>query len=152
MKVRQILRHKWVVPVAALVLVFAIGAGAWAATSTSPNSTSGTTAPTVTGNTANIPDCGLGGLFGLGHMRGFPGNNEQAQGLREKAQTRSESVLKLVREKMSAEDQATFDKLMEQREAQQEALQKAMEDLRNTNQQLRELTDKYLAPDESISG
>lgn len=149
MKVGQILRHKWVVPIAALILVFAIGAGAWAATDTSDDSASDASATTTTGETSIISDCGLGGLFGFGHMRGLRGSDEQVQELREKAQTRLESVLKLVREKMSAEDQATLDQLMEQREAQQEALQKAREDLQDTNQQLKDLIDKYLVPEES---
>jgi len=150
MKVQRVLRHKWVVPVAALVLVFAIGAGAWAATSTGVTSTSDTGALNTAGKEGSLPDCGLGNLFGFGHGRAFRGNNEEGQ-LREKVQSRIESVLKLVREKMSAEDQATFDSLMAQRQAQQEALKKAMEDLRNTNQQLRALIDKYLVPEGSSS-
>ncbi|MCX8033441.1 MAG: hypothetical protein N3B14_08675 [Thermoleophilia bacterium] len=155
MKVREVIRHKWVVPVAALVLVLAIGAGAWAATGSNEasqdNSTASNGAVTTEERLALGADLGLGELFGPGHVRGLRGmgNPEQAEQMRERMQRRVEAMLDLLRDKMSPEDQATFDNLMAQREAQQEALKKALEELRSTNQKLRDLIDKYLVPEES---
>ncbi|MGB9880991.1 MAG: hypothetical protein ACPLRM_09540, partial [Anaerolineae bacterium] len=93
MKVKAFIRHKWVVPVAALVLVFAIGAGAWAATGANvsgQDSDQDSSATPIGDKPALGADLGLGGVFGLGHMRGLRGkaDNEQAQQLREKMQSR----------------------------------------------------------------
>jgi len=150
MKVKELIRHKWVVPVAALVLVFAIGAGAWAATGSGDNTQDNSLA-TTTDKPGVGADLGLGKLFGLGQFRGLlpKCDSDQAQQMREKMQSRLEAMLDLIRDKMSSEDRATFDSLMAQRKAQQEALQKAMEELRSTNEKLRDLIDKYLVPEDS---
>lgn len=137
-------RHRWVILVGALTLVLAIGAVSWAAT--------GSTAPTTPGTQSQQgPAYGRGfGMMGgdvgarergMGPgMRGLGGGD----GVRQGRQDRSDAILKLIREKMSASDKATFDKLQKQQTTQRDALQKAAEALRTTNDQLRPLVDKYL--------
>ncbi len=137
-------RHRWVIVAAALTLVLTVGAVSWAAT--------GSTTPTTPGNPSQQgPAYGhgfgmmgrevgpRGGGMGPG-MRGFDGANGALQG----RQARSDAILKLVRDKMSATDKATFDKLQQQQTTQREAVQKAADALRQTNEQLRSLVDKYL--------
>lgn len=60
---------------------------------------------------------------------------------------RQKALMSLVREKMTAADQQTYDRLVSQAEEQREALQKARESLSNTMKELRELTGKYLDVD-----
>ena len=78
-------------------------------------------------------------------MRGPAGESAQAQEFRAQAQQRRESMMKLAREEMSAADQAIFDQLVAQQQSQTEALRKAAEAVRSTNQQLRDLIDEYLS-------
>ena len=136
-------RHRWVIVVGALTLVLAIGAVSWAATTT-------TTTPNAPGQQGwyGKGDGMMRGGYGMGGygMMGVgPGmHGRGARGDFQGGQARRDAILKLVRDKMSAADKATFDKLQKQETAQEQALQKAAEDLRNTNQQLRALVDKYL--------
>ncbi len=51
--------------------------------------------------------------------------------------------LDLVREKMSAEDKAALDDLLEQAETQHDAVRKALEEMRGIREQIRDLIDQY---------
>lgn len=147
---KRLIGHKWVIGAAALVFVFAVAGVAVAANTTPGNS--GTTA------TAG-PGGGPGGLngsdeFALGPMmggggRGGRGNGQgldptQMQERRELRQQTRDAYLKLVRDKMSPADQAAFDKLIAQQKEQQTAVENAAKALRDTNQQIREMTAKTL--------
>jgi hypothetical protein len=146
---RQFLQHKWVIGAGALVLVVALGAMAWAA----PNSTT-TTTPTVTPQQGAGPD-GMGfGPFGGGgmmrHGRGGPGpaaDPEQFQQDREQRQAdmqaRRDAFLKLVRDKMTPEDQQKLDSLSATAKQQRDALETARQSLFKTTSELRSLVDKY---------
>jgi hypothetical protein len=126
------LRHRWVIAGAAVVLVLAIGAVSWAATST-------TTAPSTT---PAAPGPGLGGRHFFRDGAGPQGQDKTQR--QEQRQQRRDATLKLIRDKMSPADQATFDKLLAQQKTQQDALEKAREDLQSTNTQIRQMADKYL--------
>jgi hypothetical protein len=157
MRIRETLKHKWVVPVGALTLVLAIGASAWAAT----GSTEGTTATTVVSSTAqtiaqtndssttttesstSVSD--LAQLFGLSDSAISTSTvDAAAQQAQELQQQRQEALLRLVRNSMSTADQTTFDQLWAQEQTKADALQQAELALQNIKQQLQELVDKYL--------
>lgn len=142
---KQLLKRRWVILIGALVLVLAIGATAWAETGSTTQSTSGSTDTTVAPQDSQPPFGGPGrafsGCFGRG---GFRGEDGQFQQFREQSRQRMESILQLVRDKMTDADKATLDSLQAQQKTQQEALEKAQQDLRGTNEQIRGLIDKYL--------
>ena len=143
---RRWLRHRWLIGGAALLLVLMLGAVAWAQTGSTATTTP-TTRPAYDGRGAGPSDWGMmggpgpsGGRGMMGRHGGFGGSDETQQ----YRQERLDAIRDLVRDKMSDEDKAAFDKLLQQQETQREAVQKAMEDLRSTNEQLRTLVDKYL--------
>ena len=141
MNMKQFLKRRWVIPVGALVLVLAIGATAWAATGSTTESTAGPTGTTVAPQNDPAPTPGpKGGAFGCFGRGGFRGNDAQSQ----EDQQRRDAMLQLVRDKMTEADKATLDSLQAQAKTQQETLQKAAQDLRDTNEQIRSLVDKYL--------
>ena len=158
MQGRAIMRHKWIIPVAALVLVLTIGAGAWAATDNGDQSSERTTPSSGSefGDRAYCaPETYQGG------MRSRPGgcfrDDQVPDGTREdfrqRAQDRLESFTDSVRDKMSAEDQQRLDTLLQQLEQQRQAMREAADNARETMQQLRDLMDKYGTADtESTSG
>jgi len=151
---KQFWQHKWVIGVGALVLVAALGAIAWAA----PGDTT-TTAPTVTPQQGAIqpqgpdPDHMGPGMFGAGmlrHGRGGPGvdvDPEQFQQDREQRQAdrqaRRDAFLKLIREKMTPEDQQKLDSLSATAKQQQAALEAARQSLHKTTTEMRALVGKY---------
>lgn len=178
MEGRNAFRHKWVIPIAALILVLSIGAGAWAATDPGEGTRDGTqplvsTAQATSDSTAQArsnttpadqmiglaeerPYCAPGekpGFGGRGGMRGGMGDSEEWREAREKAraerQQRFEAFVDSIREQMTPEDQAKLDQLLQQREAQREAVQKAAEELRQTTQELRDLIKQYRPSSES---
>jgi len=154
---RQFLQRKWVIGAGALVLVVALGAIAWAA----PSSTA-TTTPTVTPQ-QGVGSDGMGfGPFGGGgmmrHGRGGPGpatDPEQFQQGKEQRQAdmqaRRDAFLKLVRDKMTPEDQQKLDSLSATATQQRDALQAARESLFKTTSDLRALVGKYF-PQASATG
>ena len=161
---RRFVQHKWVIPVAALVLVVALGTVAFAATGGTDqgNASAGTTVTTAGPVAAGLaPWQGkmLKGLRGIlqqfkGELQGLtPGTQEfrdkvkeLAGERRDKIQQRLDNVIKLVREKMTPDEQQQLDKLLEQAKTQRGALQNARQDLMSTMKQIRSLTQKYLAP------
>lgn len=164
---KGLLAHKWVVAVAALVLTLAIGAGAWAVTGT-PGMGTGTGDECVGGCSGDCAGCPEAGGAALGPQAGSAGDAGMGRGGRmmqglgdleqmregmqdrfERWQERRGAVLDLVREKMSAEDQAALDALLERVEAQRDAVRKAMEEMRGIHQQIRDLIDEYLPSDEA---
>ncbi len=142
MEVRNIVRHKWVVPVAALILVLSIGAGAWAATDSTDSSTQ-------SAQDATEADCGVDeGMRGIrGHMRGPFGDRAAGEGQRDEMranmQERLESYVDSLRSKLSAEEQQQLDTLLEQLKTKREALDRAADDMRQTVEELRDLLAPY---------
>jgi len=149
---RRFLQHKWIVGAGALVLVVALGAIASAA----PDTT--TTNPTVAPQQGTGPDgagpddMGLGPFGGgmMRHGRGGPaaaGDPEQFRQDREQRQAdmqaRRDAFLKLVREKMTPEDQQALDSLTATATQQRDALEAAREALGKTASDLRALVGKY---------
>jgi hypothetical protein len=137
---KRLVGHKWVIGAAALILVLAVAGVAVAAT-TGTTSNTGTTATAGTDASGNPVTPGAGG----GHF-GRRGAWGKGFGLQQNGvgQQMRDATLKLVRDKMSAADQATFDKLLAQEKAQQTALQNAAQALRDTNQQIRQMVAKTL--------
>lgn len=146
---RQFLQHKWVIGAGALVLVVALGAIAWAA----PSST--TTTPTVTPQQGAAPGgMGFGSFGGGGMMRhggkGGPGGAADPQQFQQDKQQRQadmqarrDAFLKLIRDKMTPEDQKKLDSLSATATQQRDALQAARQSLAKTASDLRTLVDKY---------
>jgi Spy/CpxP family protein refolding chaperone len=145
------------------MLVFALGAISWAAT--------GDTAADQAAPAAGAPN-GLGfGMFGGGGpegefayfgggMRGggMRGGGEITDEMRARMEERRaaheaqrDAFLDLVREKMSAEDQASLDELLGTAETQREALEQARDALHGTTSQIRDLIGKYF-PLEGTAG
>lgn len=156
---KRLLSHRWVIGVAAIILTLAIGAGAWAATGTGSGADDAV-CPALgqnAGGSAGVsPGMGLRGLGGM--MRGLGGDADLDQ-LRERMQERREEMMKyrdgildLVREKMSAEDQAKLDGLLETAKNQREEVKKATEALRDTMKQIRDLIKQYVPANEAASG
>jgi hypothetical protein len=165
MKVASSLSHKWAVPVGALALVLAIGAGAWATTggtgdaggtsvsSTIQRTTATSAAPATTQEaTTGVSD--LAALFGLSLTRDTTSDTSAAalaaQQALELQQARQKALLTLVRDSMSAADQKTFDQLWAAEQTKADALEEAEAALQGARQQLQDLVDKYL-PAESTT-
>lgn len=157
---RRILGHKWAVGAGALMLVFALGAISWAAT--------GDTAVGVaTDDSVTTPaDPGFG-MFGpvggaegdfahfRGGMRGGMRGGEITDEMRAQMEERRaaheaqrDAFLDLVREKMSAEDQAALDELLGTAETQRDALEQARQALQDTSSKIRDLIGKYFPLDD----
>ena len=138
---KRLIGHKWVIGAAALILVFAVAGIAVAAnTTTGGGVTAATAAPDASGSGGAPGGPMMGGRGGRRGGMGFGGGhvkNGVGQQMRDATQ-------KLVRDKMSAGDQAAFDKLIAQQKEQQTALENAATALRGTNQQIRDMVAKTL--------
>ena len=157
MRIRETIKHKWVVPVGALILVLAIGATAWAATgstegttattaiSATTQTTTQTTASSTTATDTSTSVSDLAQLFGLSDIAGSASAlDPAAQQAQELQQQRQEALLRLVRNSMSTVDQTAFDQLWAQEQTKADALQQAELALQNIKQQLQVLVDEYL--------
>jgi len=161
MRIRETIKHKWVVPVGALILVLAIGATAWAATGstegttattaisattqTTTQPTTQTTASSTTATDTSTSVSDLAQLFGLSDIAGSASAlDPAAQQAQELQQQRQEALLRLVRNSMSTVDQTAFDQLWAQEQTKADALQQAELALQNIKQQLQVLVDEYL--------
>jgi hypothetical protein len=162
---RRLMRHKWVIPVAALVLAMGLGAVALAAGGT-PDSSAGADGSAVItpAGGSDVTTAAQGGLAGRslkGVLQKFktelhgltPGTQafrdkvrELTGALRDKRQARLDGITKLVRDKMTPAQQQELDSLLEQSKTQRGALQKARQSLGETVKHLRDLMDKYLDP------
>lgn len=147
---RQFLQHKWVIGAGALLLVVALGTVAWAATDST------TTVPSATPQAGPADDgLGLGDMMaqgggmmgpGRGGARGavdpaqFQADRAQRQAER---QARHEAFLKLIREKMTTEDQQKLDSLTATAKTQRDALEAARKALMATTSDLRDLVNTY---------
>ena len=149
---KTVFGHKWAVGLSALVLVFALGTIAWAAGDTSDGPTSTATADTPDLGARMFGFGGDGdGDFGLGRMgrRGAPRGEmteemqAQMEERRAAMEARRDAFLDLVREQMSAEDQAKLDSLLSTAETQRDALEAARDALHDTTSQIRDLVDEY---------
>lgn len=141
MQMKRLIGHKWVIGAAALIMVFAIAGIAVAAnTTTGGTGTAATAGPDASGNGVAPGGPMMGGRGGRRGGMGF-GGGQQQNGV---GQQMRDATQKLVRDKMSATDQAAFDTLVAQQKEEQTALQNAAKALRDTNQQIREMTAKTL--------
>lgn len=149
---KRFLQHKWVIGAGALVLVVALGAVAWAATGDTT-----TTTPAVTPQQGAGPDAMGFGLFGgdmgggmMRHGRGGVGAATDPQQFQQDKQQRQadmqarrDAFLKLIRDKMTPEDQQKLDSLSATAKQQSDALQAARQALATTATDLRTLVGKY---------
>jgi len=88
-------------------------------------------------------------------MPGLGGGEERSGRLQEcleRWRERGRALLGQMREKMTAEDQASLDGLLRQVEAQREVVRKAFEPLRGIREQIRDLIDEYLPVDMAPAG
>jgi Spy/CpxP family protein refolding chaperone len=149
---KRVWGHKWAVGIAALVLVLALGAVAWAATDDADVGQS-------YGGSATDERCfAEGALFGLGGGgQGFMGHGhgmmdpenlpeefqQRMEERRQQMEERQQAFLDLVRERMTEEDREQLDNLLQEAEGQREALDQAREDLQGTAGEIRDLVGKY---------
>lgn len=148
---KRLLDHKWTVTVAALTLVLAMSAAAWAVTGNEPAADSGTGTAFLgpLGGGMGFGPGGFGG--GMGFRRGGgPLTDEQRAQLQQWRQQRQaameqrrDAFLNLIREKMSAEDQKTLDALVAKAKEQRDALEQARTALQDTTGKIGELVNKY---------
>ncbi len=162
---RTLAGHRWAVGAAALMLVFALGAISWAATgdatAVDPTPDSALVPPGpgfgMPGPGGNAPEgdfAAFGRLGGHGRMGGPLTDEMKAQ--IEERRTQMEAQRKafndLIREKMSADDQAAFDSLLATAQTQRDELQKAQEALQGTTSKIRDLVGKYFPLADAASG
>lgn len=153
---RKLMRHRWTIGAAALVLVFALGAISWAATgdaaAVDPDSeTVPVPAPGLGmfGPDGLVPDGDLAGFGRMGHRGPLGGGaltdemKAQIEERRAQMEARRDAFNQLMREKMSTEDQAAFDALLATAQTQRDELVKAQEALRGTTSDIRDLVGKY---------
>jgi len=137
---RGMWKRRWLLIVLALVIFLSVGAVAWAAGNDDDQPVAG--GPQVAADLKVLTAAG-----GPGPLT--------REALKEKRQQRAErrkAMLELVEEKMSAEDQAAYDRLVKTAEEQREALKQAREALKFTLEELRDLTDKYLGLGDGPAG
>lgn len=143
---KRIWKYKWVVVGAALVVFLSVGTVAWAAgndggPATAPANAAATLA--ATGST-NAPDGDVPGAL--------QGRRGALRERRTQFVDRQQALLDLLRDKMSPEDQATYDRLAQQAKDQRAALEKARTDLGSTLKDLRDLTQKYIDAQKGTTG
>jgi|WetSurMetagenome_2_1015567.scaffolds.fasta_scaffold450105_1 hypothetical protein len=146
---RRFFQNKWVVPLSAMILTLCIGSFALASTakhdsysfippgSTSTTATTQATAAAPTTSTTVLPGLPLQTLA-TGTVTTLSAADLELQ------QAKENAILGLIREKMTADDQATFDQLRAVAADQQATLLKAQADLEGTKTQINALIDKYL--------
>jgi hypothetical protein len=159
---KGLVKHRWAVGAAALVLVFMLGAVSWAATQ-------GTERDAGSDSALGAPGLGMfgpagdgpgGDLLGFGPkggrgMRGGEITDEMKAQMEERRaamEERRDAFLDLVREKMSAEDQAALDSLLKTAETQRQALEAARDALHGTTDGIHDLVSKYFPTDPAVSG
>ena len=143
---RRLLRHRLVIGLSAIVLVVTVGAVAWAAPGGGGGTGIGTVGPPRL--TADEGERFLGGHWRRGALGRVPEEFEQRmQERRALREQRRDAFLELVREKMSAEDQAALDRLTAQAEQQRDALEQARQAVIATERQIHDLVDEYFPLD-----
>ena len=142
----QMWRRKWLVAVGTMVVFLSIGAAAWAAAGdgtqlTGPEAASQGAAGAVPAlaETSGTGQATLAATAGPGGAA-----REALKEKRELKMKHLQGLMKLVREKMTPEDQATYDGLVQTAKDQREALQQARQALGKTLKEIRELTKKYI--------
>jgi hypothetical protein len=155
--VRTLVSHKWAVGVAAVALVLMLGTVSWAATQgAESDADTDTAAPAAAGpgmfgfgaDDAD-DDTGPGRMRGRG-MRGRALTDEmkaQIEERRAENEKRRDAFLDLVREKMSAEDQASLDSLLKTQDTQRAELEAARDALRQTGEAIHDLIGEYFPAD-----
>lgn len=147
---KRLFARKWIVVAVAIAIALSLGAVAWAATSTEK---AGTADPDARHKSPECPLMPPGHMFGKGgHGKWFesdkmPDLEDLKERFRERAQEAKDfrrGVLDLIREKMSTEDKAKLDDLLQQAERQRDELAKQAKALRETCQEIRDLIKKYL--------
>jgi hypothetical protein len=138
--------RKWLIVAGTMVIFLSLGAVGWAA--------SGVGAQTAE-PAAGIPIGADGALVAVASGGGDPLSlvaagtpNPQAgaalKGKLAQRVKRLEALMKLVRDKMTPEDQAAYDGLVQTAKDQRVTLQQARQDLTKTLKDLRDLTNKYI--------
>jgi hypothetical protein len=141
-------RHKWVVVGVSLVIFLSLGTVAWAAAGNGSDQSSTGAAGAPNGVCLGLATGEVDGDVAatLDTMRKKMGER------RDQFIQRQETLLNLLRDKMSAADQATYDELVQQAKDQRAALEKARTDLQTTMKDLRDLTQKYIDTQSGSTG
>ena len=155
---RDFLRNKWVVPVAALTLTFAIGSVSFAATgnnagelpTASSSSSTTTVVSNVTATSGGVPTTVITTppapiLLSPALANTTPADREtQSPEDLAMQKAKEDAILSLIRDRMTEADKVAFDYLRSLATEQQLALAKAQADLSDTAAKIRALVFKYL--------
>jgi len=148
-------RRRWLVVVGTMAIFLSVGAAAWAATGDGAENAAPGPAALALGDGVALALADAAGTDQVALAAvGKPGP-EFREALKEKREQRIkriEALMKLVREKMTPEDQAAYDRLVQTAKDQRAALQQAKENLGTTLKDLRDLTDKYIGVESSTGG
>jgi hypothetical protein len=138
---KRLWSHKWIVVAGALVIVLCAGAVAWASTGPSQ-----APPPAASGQATLLAETGSPGTEASVAQAG-PKLKQLKEKLKDRIAdklARQKAILKLVREKMTPEDQAKLDQLVANAKQQQDVLKQARQSLTQTLKDIRDLTNKYL--------
>jgi hypothetical protein len=152
---KRMLQNKWVVPLSAMILTLCVGSFALASTAAHESrysfippadaSTTSLTQPESTTTSTSLPTLPMQTAETANQAAPMTADELAIQ------QAKENAILDLIREKMTAEDQATFDQLRAVAAEQQAALSKAQSDLQATKAGISALIDKYLGVPNGVS-
>ena len=130
---KRLWRRKWFFMALTLAVFLSVGAVAWAAgTGEEQAAIEGQEVLIATGRSDRL-------------------TREALEERRELRIQRQKALMQLVRDEMTAEDQAVYDRLVQTVKEQREALAEARRALKSTLEELRDLTDKYLENEQSAA-
>jgi uncharacterized protein YlxW (UPF0749 family) len=145
--------HKGIITLLAVLIVLAVGATGAVALTTGPGNDASAAAAGQLGAPATVQ---LGAATAAATQKGAAAAEAQTLRVRERIERLKDRLERLrerserwqeriaaLRAKMTPEDQAALDKLLQTAKDQQAALEKARGDLRGTLQQIKSLADKY---------
>ena len=135
--------HKWLIVVGALAVVLSLAAVACGSADDDVAGARQGMRPGVDiqGARGNVPAAQMPRVQG---RQGMMDRQDVREDRREAQAERREALVDEARDKMSPEDQKTFDQLKATIEGQRTAMQEARQDLADTLKELRALVDKYL--------
>ena len=144
--------RKWLITAATLAMFLSVGAVAWAAGGDGTQAPDPGVGNQITANSAVLALAATGQQALAAPGTSEPKAREALKQKREQRIKRLEALMALVRDKMSPEDQAAYDRLVQTAKDQRAALQQARQDLTKTVKDLRELTNKYIDGGSAASG
>jgi uncharacterized protein YaiL (DUF2058 family) len=146
---KRLFRRKWIIGVLGAALALAIAGSAWAATGSgtqAPVSSATTAATTASASSTGSIAPALKAFLNSKAGRQLKAELSQSKKNTKLNQKRLQSILNLVKAKMTPADQAQLAQLLAQVASERQGAQQAKTNLKNSTSELRTLIDKYLLP------